>query len=73
MRRLRGPPGPPALGYHRPMNPEEAAHLLARLQPYGEQKKFEDAIRTIVRLAVLRATLDGYQQGYEDGKRSAVN
>lgn len=44
-----------------------------RLHPYGEQKKFEDAIRTIVSEAVMRAKLESYQQGSEDGKRRAVN
>jgi hypothetical protein len=55
------------------MNPEEAVQLVVRLQRPEEQKKFEDAIRTIVREALLRAELEGYQQGYGDGKRRAVN
>jgi hypothetical protein len=60
-------------GYHHPMNLEEVVQLLVRLHPYGEQRKFEHAIRTIVREAVRRAELEGYEQGYEDGKRRAVN
>jgi hypothetical protein len=55
------------------MSPEEAVQMLLRLHPYGDQKKFEDAIHTKVIEAVLRAELEGFQQGYEDGKRRAVN
>jgi hypothetical protein len=38
-----------------------------------QQKQLEEAIRDLVRLAVERATLESYQQGYEDGMRRAVN
>jgi len=31
------------------MNLEEVVQLLVRLHPYGEQRKFKDAIRTIVK------------------------
>jgi hypothetical protein len=44
------------------MNPEEAVQLLVRLHPYKDQKKFEDAIRTILKEAVERAKLEGYEQ-----------
>jgi hypothetical protein len=43
------------------------------MHDWTEQKQLEEAIRDLVRLAVERATLEGYQQGYEDGKRRAVN
>jgi hypothetical protein len=44
------------------MNLEEAVYLLVRLHPWREQKKFEDAIRTIVKEAVgaRRAVLPRY-------------
>ncbi len=34
---------------------------------------YEAPIRDLVRLAVERAKLEGYEQGYEVGKRRAVN
>jgi hypothetical protein len=40
---------------------------------WKQQKEPEAAIRDLVRLAVERAELEGYQQGLEDGKRRAVN
>jgi hypothetical protein len=37
-------------------------------------RKLEAAIRDLVRLTVERAKLEGYEQGYADGKkRRAVN
>ena len=37
------------------MNPEEAVQWLVRLHSYEEQKKFEDAIQTIVQEAAAQA------------------
>jgi hypothetical protein len=37
------------------------------------QEQLYEAIRELVRLAVLRAELEGYQHGCEDGKGGAVN
>ena len=52
---------------------EETVHALVVMHDWEQQKQLEAAIRDLVRLAVERATLEGYQQGYEDGKRRAVN
>ena len=52
---------------------EETVHALVVMHNWKQQKHLEDAIRELVRLAVERAELEGYQQGYEDGKRRAVN
>jgi hypothetical protein len=41
--------------------------------PGKEQKGCDDAIRTIVEEAVELAKLEGYEQGYADGKRQAAN
>ena len=54
------------------MSRDEAVHLLVRLHPWKEQWKSEGAIRTIVKEAVERARLEGYEQGFADGKRRAV-
>ena len=67
-------PSPLALGNHHPMHWwEETVHPLVVMHDFKQQKQLEAAIRDLVRLAVERATLEGYQQGYEDGKRRAVN
>jgi hypothetical protein len=47
--------------------------VLVVMHDWQQQKQLEEAIRDLVRLAVERATLESYQQGYEDGKRRAVN
>jgi hypothetical protein len=39
---------------------------------FKQQNQLEAAIRDLVRLAVERATAEGYQHGFEDGKRRAV-
>jgi hypothetical protein len=52
---------------------EETVHTLVVMHDWKQQKQLEGAIRDLVRLAVERATFEGYQQGYEDGKRRAVN
>jgi len=52
---------------------DRARHALVVMHDWKQQKKLEAAIRSLVRLAVERATLEGYQQGYNDGKRRAVN
>jgi len=36
-------------------------------------RKLDDTIRDLVRLGVERVTLEGYQQGFADGKRRTVN
>jgi hypothetical protein len=51
----------------------ETIHALVPMHESKEQKQLEEAIRNLAPLAVERATLKGYQQGYEDGKRRAVN
>jgi hypothetical protein len=38
-----------------------------------QEEELEKAIRDPVLLPVERATLDGYHQGYKNGKRRAVN
>jgi hypothetical protein len=43
------------------------------MHDWTRQKQLEAAIRDRVRLAVERATAEGYQHGFEDGKRRAVN
>jgi hypothetical protein len=55
------------------MTLEEAVHMLVRMHPLNEQKKFEDAIRTIVGQVVEHATQTGYKRGLADGKRVAIN
>jgi len=52
---------------------EETVHALVVMHDWKQQKQLEATIRDLVRLAVERATLEGYHQGYEDGKRRAVN
>ena len=52
---------------------EETVHTLVAMHDWQQQKQLQEAIRELVRLAVLRATLEGCQQGYEDRKRRAVN
>jgi hypothetical protein len=52
---------------------EETVHALVVMHDWQQQKRLEDTIRYLVRLAVERATLEGYQQGYQDGKRRAVH
>jgi hypothetical protein len=52
---------------------EETVHALVVMHDWKEQRQLEKAIRDLVRLAVERAALEGYQQGYEDGKRRAAN
>ena len=62
---------PPSLpsGYHHPMQWwQETAHTPVVMHDWEQQKQLEEAIRDLVRLAVERAELEGYQQGYEDGK-----
>jgi len=57
------------LGYHHPMQWwEETVHALVVMHDWKQQKQLEEAIRELVRLAVRRAELEGYQQGFEDGK-----
>ena len=50
-------------------------HYLAPLVMHDskQQEQLEEAIRDLVRVAVERAEREGYAQGYEDGKRRAVN
>jgi hypothetical protein len=43
------------------------------MHDWQQQKQLEEAIRDLVRQAVLRAEFESYQHGYEDGKRRAVN
>jgi hypothetical protein len=43
------------------------------MHDWKQQKQLEGTIRDLVRLAVERAELEGFQQGFEDGKRRAVN
>jgi len=43
------------------------------MHDWKQQKQLEEAIRDLVRLAVERAKLEGYEQGLADGKRRAVN
>jgi len=63
-----------ALLYHHPMKWwEETVHALVVMHDWKQQKQLEEPIRDLVRLAVERAELEGYQQGLEDGKRRAVN
>ena len=65
---------PSALGYHHGMQWwEETVHDLVAMHDRQQQKQLEGTIRDLVRLAVERVKLEGYQQGYEDGKRRAVN
>jgi len=52
---------------------EDTVHALVVMHDWQQQKQLEEAIRELVRLAVLRAEFEGYQQGLEDGKRRAVN
>jgi hypothetical protein len=52
---------------------EETVHALVVMHDWKQQKQLEEAIRELVRLAVLRAESEGYQPGYEDGKQRAVN
>jgi len=52
---------------------EETVHYLVVMHDWKQQKQLEDTIREVVRLAVERAELEGYQQGCEDGKQKAVN
>jgi hypothetical protein len=41
----------------------ETVHTLVMMHDWQQQKQLEDTIRDLVRLAVERATLKGYQQG----------
>jgi hypothetical protein len=60
--------------YHHAMKRwEETVHALVVMHDWKQQKQLEETIRDVMRLAVERAELEGYQQGYEDGKRRAVN
>jgi hypothetical protein len=43
------------------------------MHDWKRQKGLEAAIHDLVRLAVERAKIEGYQQGYEERKRRAVN
>jgi hypothetical protein len=52
---------------------EETVHALVVMHLWQQQKQLEEAIRELVRLAVVQAELEGFAQGYEDGKRRAVN
>lgn len=52
---------------------EETVHALVVMHDFKQQKQLEAANRDLVRLASERPTLEGYQQGYEDGKRRKVN
>jgi len=52
---------------------EETIHALVAMHVWKQQKQLEEAIRDLVRQTVARAELEGYQQGYEDGKRRAVS
>jgi len=55
------------------MTPDEGVHVLVLLHPLEEQKKFEDAIRTIVEQVAGRAGRLAYERGLADGKRIAIN
>jgi hypothetical protein len=52
---------------------EETVHTLVAMDDWQHQKQLEDTVRDIVRLAVERAELEGFEQGYEEGKRRAAN
>jgi hypothetical protein len=52
---------------------EETVLVFVAMHDWKQQKQLEEAIRDLVRLTVERATLEGYQQGCEDGKRRAVD
>ena len=52
---------------------EETVHALVVIHDHKQQKQLKVAIRDLVRLAVERAKLEGYEQGFADGKRRAVN
>jgi len=43
------------------------------MHDWEQQKHLEEAIRDLVRLAVVRAKLEGYEQGFADGKQTTVN
>jgi hypothetical protein len=52
---------------------KETVHAFVVMHDWKRQKNSEEAIRDLVRFTVELAPLEGYQQGYEDGKRRAVN
>jgi hypothetical protein len=52
---------------------EETVHALVVMHDWKQQKRLEAAIRNLVRLAVEQARREGYEHGYADGKRGAVN
>jgi hypothetical protein len=52
---------------------EETVHALVVMHDWKQQKRLEGPIRDLVGLAIERARLEGYEQGYADGKRRAVN
>jgi hypothetical protein len=43
------------------------------MHDWKQQRKLKDTIRDLVRLAIERAKLEGYEQGLVGGKRRAVN
>jgi hypothetical protein len=79
--RLRAPSAPVKRGKHRrspsvniPMHSsDDTVHDPVAMYDREQRKQLEEAIRELVRLAVRRAELERFQQGYEDGKRRAVN
>ena len=65
---------PATLGYHRPVQWwGETVHTLVVMHDWKQQKQLEDTIRDLVRLAVERAALEGYERGSADGKRRTVS
>jgi Leu/Phe-tRNA-protein transferase len=71
---FKGQPGLFPLDYHHPMQWwEETVNALVVMHDWQQQKQLEATIRELARLALERAHLEGYQLGYEDGKRRAVN
>jgi len=64
----------PFIHYAKPMQWwEETVHALVVMHDWKQQKQLEESIRELVRLAGVRAELEGYEQGLADGKRRAVN
>lgn len=51
---------------------EETVHALVAMHDWQQQKQLAEAIRELVRLPVLRAELEGYRHGCEDGKRGVA-
>ena len=74
--RRSGPPNQALCGYYHPTREkwwEETVHAPVVMHDWKQQKQLEATIRELVQGVVEQARREGYEQGYAEGKRTAVN